>query len=61
MGQSGSGKSTALNILGTLDKPDSRIIRDKRSKHGHNLNDNDISSLRNKDLGFIFSISSSSS
>ena len=26
MGQSGSGKSTALNILGTLDQPDSGTI-----------------------------------
>ena len=26
MGQSGSGKSTALNILGTLDQPDSGSI-----------------------------------
>ena len=53
MGQSGSGKSTALNILGTLDKPDSGVL-EINGVNIDNLNDNDISSLRNKDLGFIF-------
>ncbi len=53
MGQSGSGKSTALNILGTLDKPDSGLL-EINGVNVDNLNENDISSLRNKDLGFIF-------
>ena len=53
VGQSGSGKSTALNILGTLDKPDSGVL-EINGVNIDNLNDNDISSLRNKDLGFIF-------
>ena len=53
MGQSGSGKSTALNILGTLDKPDSGVL-EINGVNVDNLNENDISSLRNKDLGFIF-------
>ena len=53
MGQSGSGKSTALNILGTLDKPDSGVL-EINGVNIDNLNENDISSLRNKDLGFIF-------
>ena len=52
-GQSGSGKSTALNILGTLDKPDSGVL-EINGVNIDNLNENDISSLRNKDLGFIF-------
>ena len=53
MGQSGSGKSTALNILGTLDKPDSGVL-EINGVNVDNLNENDISSLRNKDIGFIF-------
>ena len=53
MGQSGSGKSTALNILGTLDKPDSGVL-EINGVNIDNLNENDISSLRNKVLGFIF-------
>ena len=53
MGQSGSGKSTALNILGTLDKPDSGVL-EINGVNIDNLNENDISSLRNRDLGFIF-------
>jgi ABC-type lipoprotein export system ATPase subunit len=43
MGQSGSGKSTALNILGTLDKPDSGVL-EINGVNIDNLNDNDISS-----------------
>jgi lipoprotein-releasing system ATP-binding protein len=53
MGQSGSGKSTALNILGTLDQPDSGtiIIGDKSV---HSLKEDELSLLRNRDIGFVF-------
>ncbi len=53
VGQSGSGKSTALNILGTLDKPDSGII-EIGGVNVDSLNENAISRLRNRDLGFVF-------
>ena len=53
VGQSGSGKSTALNILGTLDKPDSGII-EIGGMNVDSLNENAISRLRNRDLGFVF-------
>ena len=53
MGQSGSGKSTALNILGTLDKPDSGNLEIK-GIDTDTLNNKDIAKLRNRDLGFIF-------
>ncbi len=53
VGASGSGKTTLLQILGTLDTPDSGKITFK----GDNLtemNDNELSSFRNKSVGFIF-------
>ena len=52
-GQSGCGKSTALNILGTLDSPDSGniIIEDKRVD---GLNNEQLSTLRNESIGFVF-------
>ena len=53
MGQSGSGKSTALNILGTLDKPDSGNLEIK-GIDTDTLNNKDIAKIRNRDLGFIF-------
>lgn len=53
MGQSGAGKTTLLNILGTLDQPDSGSIsicgRDISS-----LNEEELSEIRNKNLGFVF-------
>ena len=53
MGSSGSGKSTLLNIIGLLDRPTSgKIFIDRTNTTS--LNDNQISSFRNKKLGFIF-------
>ena len=53
IGQSGSGKSTLLNIVGTLDKPTNGevFINGKKTS---NLNKNNLSEIRNQDLGFIF-------
>ncbi len=53
MGQSGSGKSTALNILGTLDHPDSGelILGGKRV---HTVEENELAAIRNGDIGFVF-------
>lgn len=56
VGSSGSGKSTLLNMIGLLDRPTSgKVFIDgiDTSK----LNDNQISSFRNKKLGFIFQFS----
>ena len=53
MGPSGSGKSTLLNLLGCLDRPTSG----KYDFHGQNVNtldDNALSELRLRELGFIF-------
>jgi|TARA_B100000579_G_scaffold386626_1_gene358450 ABC-type lipoprotein export system ATPase subunit len=53
MGPSGAGKSTLLNILGTLDKPDTgNVLID--GKDTLLLSSNEISKVRNKQLGFVF-------
>lgn len=53
MGPSGSGKSTLMNIIGCLDVPsagtyllDGESVQDK--------NDNELSKLRNRTIGFVF-------
>lgn len=53
IGQSGSGKSTLMNILGTLDNPtDGEIfINGQNTK---SMKPNEISFLRNQNIGFIF-------
>jgi lipoprotein-releasing system ATP-binding protein len=53
VGKSGSGKSTLLHILGTLDQADSGevILNDIAF---NKLNEKDLSSFRNKHVGFIF-------
>ena len=56
VGSSGSGKSTLLNMIGLLDHP----TNGKISIDGIDtttLNDDKISSFRNKKLGFIFQFS----
>jgi macrolide transport system ATP-binding/permease protein len=53
MGHSGSGKSTMLNILGFLDKPDSGaylLMGEDITK----LDDDELSLLRNHIAGFVF-------
>jgi len=53
MGPSGSGKSTLMNILGCLDIPTSGIYRFNKTDIT-NLNDDQLSDIRNKNIGFIF-------
>ena len=53
MGQSGSGKSTALNILGTLDSPESGFISINDIQI-NDLGDNELSVIRNTYIGFVF-------
>lgn len=53
IGSSGSGKSTLLNMIGLLDKPtEGRVLVDGFDTS--NLTDNEISTFRNKKLGFVF-------
>lgn len=53
IGQSGSGKSTLMNILGTLDHPtDGEIFINGQNTKSMKVND--ISFLRNQNIGFIF-------
>lgn len=52
-GPSGSGKSTLLNIMGALDRPSSgRVVFNGRGIS--ELNDDELSLLRNRDMGFVF-------
>ncbi len=53
IGQSGSGKSTMLNLMGTLDTPSSGEILFK-GKSLKNYTKNDLAEFRNMQIGFIF-------
>lgn len=53
IGESGSGKSTALNIMGTLDKPTSGEIY-IAGKRTDTMNNVELARLRNETIGFIF-------
>lgn len=53
VGASGAGKSSLLNILGTLDKPDTGQLFFKEHELSK-LNSRQISEFRNHKIGFIF-------
>jgi len=53
MGTSGSGKSTAMNILGCLDRPSSGSYKLNGTAVEH-LSDDQLADLRNRELGFVF-------
>lgn len=52
-GPSGSGKSTLLTLLAGLDKPDKGSIK-INSKEITKLKEDELTLIRNKDIGFIF-------
>lgn len=53
VGASGAGKSSLLNIIGTLDKPDSGSVLIK-GQDVSRLSRSQLSAFRNKEIGFIF-------
>ena len=56
VGPSGAGKTTLLQIIGTLDKPlkEQDFELDLNGVSLKNLSDKEVSSFRNKHIGFIF-------
>src|SRR3989440_4941368 len=53
IGPSGSGKSTLLNIIGTLDRPSAgQVLLDSRDLS--RLDDLQLASVRNREIGFVF-------
>jgi lipoprotein-releasing system ATP-binding protein len=53
VGASGAGKSSLLNIIGTLDKADSGSVFIKNAEVSK-LGNRQLSNFRNKEIGFIF-------
>ena len=53
LGPSGSGKSSLMNVMGLLDKPDSGQYL-LQGKAVHNLSENELAGLRNRSIGFVF-------
>ncbi len=55
MGPSGSGKSTMMNIIGCLDTPTAGTY-EFEGEHVHEMDDNQLASIRNRKIGFVFQI-----
>jgi putative ABC transport system ATP-binding protein len=53
MGPSGSGKSTLMNILGCLDTP-TKGLYDFKGSSVSEMTDNELASIRNREIGFVF-------
>ena len=53
MGASGSGKTTILNILSTIDKPSEGMILYDKTNISH-MSEDKLSDFRRENLGFIF-------
>ncbi|HIJ20937.1 MAG TPA: ABC transporter ATP-binding protein, partial [Deltaproteobacteria bacterium] len=53
MGASGVGKSTLLNIMGSLERPTEGTVR-FRDRNVYEMVGDEISRIRNRDIGFVF-------
>jgi len=53
VGASGAGKTTLLQIIGTLDKPDSGLVKINETPV-FGLSENALSKFRNQHIGFVF-------
>ena len=53
VGESGTGKSTLLHLLGALDRPDEGSVR-FRGEEVFTRGDHDLARFRNESIGFVF-------
>ncbi len=53
MGPSGSGKTTCMNMIGCLDRPTDGAIY-VAGKNTAEMSENELATLRNKTIGFVF-------